>query len=294
MTVDGEFVIPKVLQLNRLTVGQHVQTVALQDTAGNVAKYTNTFVVTTSFADLAAVIDQYANNGLRTTLNGAQAVGATGLRLATPFGFRAGQTLVRRHGRQPGDGDDRGGSEPAPDARTRRCRLPPRRVRPRSGWRTTRRPRPAGRTRRRSTARSRVQPIVLDTGANQEVISVKSHIVPVPAAPAPNVILNAPLAKDHAAGTATSLVNVILSAPLTKAHASGAAVVNPRPFISAETARGAEGAGRAGGGRGGAGKRKDAAEALHRFKDAVAAGEGRDGGEGREEGREGDEVSRTR
>ena len=82
MTLDGEFVIPKMLPLNRLTVGKHAQTVALQDAAGNAAKYTNTFVVTTSFADLATVIDQFASNALRTTLNGAQAVGATGLRLA--------------------------------------------------------------------------------------------------------------------------------------------------------------------------------------------------------------------
>ena len=80
------------------------------------------------------------------------------------------------------------------------------------------------------------QPIVLDTGANQEVVTVKRHISPLPAAPAPNVVLSAPLAKDHAAGTATTLDNVILSAPLTKAHATGVAVANPRPFISAAKA----------------------------------------------------------
>ena len=94
MTLDGAFMVPKTLPLNRLTVGKHTQTVSLQDAAGSTAKYTNTFVVTTSFADLATVIDQYADNALRTTLNGATAVGATGLRLATPFGFRAGQQLV--------------------------------------------------------------------------------------------------------------------------------------------------------------------------------------------------------
>ena len=43
------------------------------------------------------------------------------------------------------------------------------------------------------------------------------------------MILTAPLAKDHAAGTATSLANVLLSAPLTKAHATGSAASNPRP-----------------------------------------------------------------
>ena len=51
-------------------------------------------MVTTSFADLDTVLTQYADNALPTTLNGAQAVGATGLRLGTPFGFREGQTLV--------------------------------------------------------------------------------------------------------------------------------------------------------------------------------------------------------
>ena len=76
--------VPKTLPLNRLTVGKHTQTVAVQDTAGNALKYTNTFVVTTSFADLATVIDQYADNALRTTLNGATAVGATGVRLHGP------------------------------------------------------------------------------------------------------------------------------------------------------------------------------------------------------------------
>ena len=269
MTVDGEFVIPKVLQLNRLTVGRHVQTVAPQDAAGNVAKYTNTFVITTSFADLAAVIDQYATNGLRTTLNGAQAVGATGLRLATPFGFRAGQTLVV----DTGDNQETVTIATAP--------TPPPTVNTTLSAAAT-----AGATEVRlanyttattggpnaPTVNGPVagQPIVLDTGANQELISVKSHIVPLPAAPAPNVILNAPLTKDHAAGTATSLVNVILSAPLTKAHASGAAVVNPRPFISADTAAALKALLTQAQDAVARGKPKVAAEALHLFKETVA------------------------
>ena len=72
MIVDGEQVIPFPLALNEPTVGGHTQSVSLQDVAGSVAKYTNTFVVTTSFDDLAVVIDQYADNALRTTLNGAR------------------------------------------------------------------------------------------------------------------------------------------------------------------------------------------------------------------------------
>ena len=50
------------------------------------------------------------------------------------------------------------------------------------------------------------------------------------------MVLSAPLAKDHAAGTATTLANVILTAPLTKAHATGVAIANPRPIISAAKA----------------------------------------------------------
>ena len=81
------------MQLNRLTVGKHTQTVSLQDAAGNTAKYTNTFVVTTSFADLATVIDQYADNALRTTLNGAQVVG---IRPACGWRPRSGSAPGRR------------------------------------------------------------------------------------------------------------------------------------------------------------------------------------------------------
>ena len=77
---------------------------------------------------------------------------------------------------------------------------------------------------------------MLDTGANQEVVTVKRHISPLPAAPAPNVELSAPLTKDHAAGTSTSLTNVILAAPLTKAHATGAAVADPQPLLTAAKA----------------------------------------------------------
>ena len=67
-------------------------------------------------------------------------------------------------------------------------------------------------------------------------MTVKRHISPLPAAPAPNVELSAPLAKDHAPGTATNLNNVILAAPLTKAHATGVAVADPQPLITAAKA----------------------------------------------------------
>ncbi|WP_028064125.1 ThuA domain-containing protein [Solirubrobacter soli] len=235
MTIDGTFMVPKTLQLNRLTTGKHTQTVSLQDVAGSTAKYTNTFVVTTSFADLAIVIDQLADNALRTTLNGATTVGATGLRLATPFGFREGQEIVV----DTGDNQERvtiaKALKPPPTLNT-----------------TLSAAASAGATQVRLASYSTEtnngvnppsnngpivgQPIVLDTGANQEVVTVKRHISPLPAAPAPNVELSAPLAKDHAAGTATTLANVILSSPLTKAHATGVTVADPQPYISAAKA----------------------------------------------------------
>ena len=229
MTLDGQFMIPRALPLNRLTVGKHVQTVALQDTAGSVAKYTNTFVVTTSFADLDTVLTQYANNALSTTLNGATAVGATAVRLQTPFGFRAGQTLVL----DTGDNQETGTIArqlipPATHNTTLSAAAAAGATAVRLASYTTATSGPNAPTVNGPIA---LQPIVLDTGANLEVIAVKSHIVPVPPAPEPNVILTAPLTKDHAAGTATSLANVILSAPLTKAHASGSAASNPRPFV---------------------------------------------------------------
>ena len=87
MTLDGKDQVPKAIPVNRLTVGKHTTSVSLQDTAGRRAQVINTFAVTTSFSDLATVIDQLANNALRTTLNGATAVGATGVRLGSADGF---------------------------------------------------------------------------------------------------------------------------------------------------------------------------------------------------------------
>ena len=237
MVVDGEIVIPKPLPLNTLTVGKHTQSVALQDTAGSVAKYTNTFAVTTSFDDLSTVIDQFANNALNSTLNGATVAGATALRFAdaTRYGFRAGQTLVV----------DSGANQET--VRIGRVLSPPATLNT-----TLSAPAAAGATEVRLASYTTAttggpnaptvngpvagQPIVLDTGANLEVISVARHIVPVPAAPAPNVVLSAPLAKDHAAGTTTAPTTVVLDAPLSLAHATGTAVFNPRPLISASAA----------------------------------------------------------
>ena len=263
MVVDGEIVIPKPLPLNTLTVGKHTQSVALQDTAGSAAKYTNTFAVTTSFDDLSTVIDQFANNALNTTLNGATAVGATSLRFAdaTRYGFRAGQTLVVDSGaNQETATIGRVLSPPRPTSR--RCQRRRRPVRPRSGWRATRPRRPVGRTPPTVNGPVVGQPIVLDTGGNLEVISVAKHIVPIPAAPAPNVVLSAPLAKDHAAGTTTAPTTVLLEAPLTLAHANGTCGVQPAAADLRQRSRelhAPAGAGQgAGGARLGEGRRSDA------------------------------------
>jgi type 1 glutamine amidotransferase len=191
------------------------------------------------------VLTQYADNALRTTLNGAHAVGATAVRLQTPFGFRPGQTLVL----DTGDNQE--------TVTIARQLIPPPTHNTTLSAAAT-----AGATAVRlasyTTATTggpnaptmngpiALQPIVLDTGANTEVIAVKTHItIPcappatglcVPPAPEPNVILTAPLTKDHAAGTATSLANVLIETPLTKAHAAGSAAANPRPYLSQELA----------------------------------------------------------
>ena len=176
MTLDGAVHDPEDLPLNRLTVGKHMQTVALQDTAGSVLKYTNTFAVTTSFADLDTVLTQYASNALNTTLNGATAVGATAVRLQTPFGFRAGQTLVLDTGDNQETVTIARQLIPPPthqhDAVGRRCR---RRDRGPAG--ELHDARPAARMRRRSTARSRSSRSCSTRARTSEVISVKSHIV---------------------------------------------------------------------------------------------------------------------
>ena len=224
MEVDGEHVIPQPLVLNRLTVGKHTQAIALQDAAGNALKYTNTFLVTTSFDDLETVVGQLETNALRTTLNGAIAAGATGVRLQTPFGFRAGQTIVIDSGANQETATIEVAPSPPPTLNT-----------------TLTQPATAGDTGLRvgtiNQATIAGTWFVLDNGANQELLQAKQVIVPAPADPlAPNIILEEPLASSHAAGTATTLVNVVLSAPLSLPHATGVVVANPRPLIASSTA----------------------------------------------------------
>ena len=147
---------------------------ALQDTAGSALKYTNTFVVTTSFADLATVIDQYANNALRDDAERRarrSARPACGWR--RPFGFRAGQKLVVDSGANQETVTIAKVLDPAADrqhdavggrggGRDRR-----------SAWRATRRATTGGPNAPTNNGPIVGQPIVLDTGANQEVVTVK-------------------------------------------------------------------------------------------------------------------------
>ena len=270
MVVDGQVVIPKPLPLNTLTVGTHTQSVALQDAAGSVAKYTNTFAVTTSYDDLATVIDQLANNALTTTLNGATAVGATGLRFAdaTRYGFRAGQTLVIDSGENQETATiGRVLSPPASHATTLSAAAEAGATEVRLASYTT--ATTGGPNAPTVNGPVVGQPIVLDTGGNLEVISVARHIVPVPAAPAPNVVLSAPLAKAHAAGTATVPTTVVLSAPLSLAHASGTVVSNPRPLISASAASTLKELLAQAKEQAGAGSAKSAVATLNRFRAAA-------------------------
>ena len=232
MTLDGTQIIPKTVALNTLTAGKHTETVSVQDAAGNAAKYTNTFVITTSFGDLSTVIDQLANNALSTTLNGATAVGATGLRLAAPWGLRPGQQVVIDSGANQETATIAKALSPAPTQNTTLSAAATAgdtqvRLASYSGELIGANP-PSTNT----NAPIAGQPIVLDTGPNQEVIYVAKHISPWPST-GPNVVLTAPLAHSHAAGTATTLMNVTLTAPLTLAHATGVTVSNPRPIITA-------------------------------------------------------------
>src|SRR3954451_22604764 len=251
MTLDGTQIIAKNLAVNTLTAGKHVTTVSLQDSGGNTSKYTNNFVVTTSFADLATVIDQLSSYARSMTINAATTVGAMALRFPLPaagdtraFTPRAGQQIVI---------DSGANQETATIAKA----LSP----PSTQVTTLTNAASAGATQIRLASYSGEcpgaatgcgtnatnppstntnapiagQPIVLDPGPNQEVVYVAKHISPWPAT-GPNVVLTAPLAKDHAAGVSTAAQTVTLTAPLTLAHANGATVSQPRPVISAAKA----------------------------------------------------------
>ena len=242
MTLDGTQIIAKNLAVNTLTAGKHVTTVSLQDSGGNTSKYTNNFVVTTSFADLSTVIDQLSTYARSNTTNAATTVGAMGLRFpnapagnTSSFTPRAGQQIVIDSGANQETATIAKALSPAATHVTTLTNAASAgatqiRLASYSGELTGANP-PSTNT----NAPIAGQPIVLDPGPNQEVVYVAKHISPWPAT-GPNVVLTAPLAKDHAAGVSTAAMSVTLTAPLTLPHASGITVSNPRPVISAAKA----------------------------------------------------------
>lgn len=63
MYLDGKLVPPLPVQTSDLSLGVHTLAVQLSDAASNSAKYTQTFIVTTSFADVGTLITRFVTAG---------------------------------------------------------------------------------------------------------------------------------------------------------------------------------------------------------------------------------------
>ncbi|MEV4536552.1 ThuA domain-containing protein [Asanoa sp. NPDC049518] len=63
MYLDGKLVPPLPVQTSELSLGVHTLAVHLSDAASNSAKYTQTFIVTTSFADVGTLIARFVTAG---------------------------------------------------------------------------------------------------------------------------------------------------------------------------------------------------------------------------------------
>jgi type 1 glutamine amidotransferase len=63
MHLDGALVYPLPVQTSDLSLGVHTLAVHLSDAAGNGSRYTQTFVVVTSFADVATLIGRFTTAG---------------------------------------------------------------------------------------------------------------------------------------------------------------------------------------------------------------------------------------
>ncbi len=70
MWIDGVWSYPLPLDLATLSVGEHTWAVNVGDSAGNAAKYTLTFEITTSIADLRALVQRYVTAGKVSVPNG--------------------------------------------------------------------------------------------------------------------------------------------------------------------------------------------------------------------------------
>ena len=57
--LDGQWVYPLPLDASKLSLGKHTWTLLMTDSAGNGNKVTLTFLVTTSFADLDALLAKF-------------------------------------------------------------------------------------------------------------------------------------------------------------------------------------------------------------------------------------------
>ena len=84
MLLDGEEVFPLPISTTDLSLGAHAITVVAGDAAGTAAKHTQTFIVTTSYADVRTILSAYETAGrvsadtagaLRAALDAAEAAG---------------------------------------------------------------------------------------------------------------------------------------------------------------------------------------------------------------------------
>ncbi|WP_182908023.1 ThuA domain-containing protein [Microbispora sp. H13382] len=106
MWIDGKWTYPLPLDPATLSVGAHTWAVTLGDAAGNGATYTLTFQITTSVADVRALVQRYvaagkvsASNGdrLLALLTQADAGGDAAVAALTRFGALAGQVVPQGH-----------------------------------------------------------------------------------------------------------------------------------------------------------------------------------------------------
>jgi type 1 glutamine amidotransferase len=102
--LDGTWVYPLPLDVSKLSLGRHVWTLGLTDVAGNGNKVTLTFLVTTSFADIDALLARFGTAGtipaatvtaLRAQLASANSANDSGDKVAAVAGLDAFVSQVR-------------------------------------------------------------------------------------------------------------------------------------------------------------------------------------------------------
>ncbi len=96
--LDGTWTYPLPLDVSKLSLGKHTWTLGLTDAAGNGNKVTLTFLVTTSFADIDALLTRFGGadaTALRASLATAQAAADSGDPVAAIAGLEAFVSQVR-------------------------------------------------------------------------------------------------------------------------------------------------------------------------------------------------------